>query len=121
GEMDIEIETDTIEIHFGGGVNYNSASSTLNSRSDQSYHSTFYNASVEFTFPKKIKIETDAKYTKNYGREDAYNIDYLIWNATLSKTLLKNENLILSVSATDILNQSINTNRDVNANVIRDV
>ncbi len=121
GEMDIEIQTDTIELHFGGGVNYNSASSTLNTKSDQSYSSVFYNASVDFTFPKKFRIETDAKYTKTYGREAVYNIDYLIWNATLSKTLLKNENLILSLSATDLLNQNINTNRNVQDNVIRDV
>jgi hypothetical protein len=119
--MDVELQTDTIEIHFGAGINYNSTSSTLNNKSDQSYNSTFYNASVEFTFPKKIKIETDAKYTKTYGREDAYNLDYLIWNATLSKTLLKNENLILSVTATDLLNENINTNRNVSDNVIRDV
>jgi hypothetical protein len=119
--MDVEIETDTIEIHFGGGIDYNSSSSTLNTKSDQTYSSTFYNASISFTFPKKIKIETDAKYSKTYGREDAYNIDYLIWNATLSKTLLKNENLVISLMATDLLNENINTSRNVTDNVISDV
>ena len=121
GELDIQVETDTIEIHFGGGINYNSSSSTLNKESDQSYYSTFYSASVEFTFPGKFKVESDARYTKNYKREDAYNIDYLIWNASLSKTLLKNENLILSVIATDLLNENINTYRNTESNVISDV
>ncbi len=121
GEMDIQIQTDTIEMHIGGGINYNSSSSTLNTKSNQSYYSTFYNASVDFTFPGKFRIETDAKYTKTYGREATYNINYLIWNASLGKTFLKNENLIVSVLATDLLNQNINTNRSVDDNVISDV
>ncbi len=121
GELDIQIETDTIEIHLGGGINYSNSSSTLNLNSDQSYYSTNYNASVEFTFPGKFKIETDAKYTQTYGREKDYNLNYLIWNATLSKTLLKNENLIVSVSATDLLNQNINSYHNTSDNVTSDV
>ena len=121
GELDIQIETDTIEIHVGGGVSYNSSSSSLNTRSDQSYYNTFYTASLEFTFPGKFRIESDAKYTRNYGREDDYNLNYLIWNASLSKTFLKSENLILSLTFNDILNQNINLNRNVQDNVIRDV
>jgi hypothetical protein len=121
GELDIKVETDTIEFHLGGGISYNSSSSSLNTKSDQSYYNTFYNASLEFTFPGKFRLETDAKYTKNYGREDIYNLDYLIWNASLAKTLLKNENLILSMSVDDVLNQNINTSRNVQDNVVSDV
>ncbi|CAN5396387.1 outer membrane beta-barrel protein [soil metagenome] len=119
--LDVQIETDTIEIHVNGGINYNSTSTTLNTNSDQSYYSTNYGGSVEFTFPGKFRIESDAKYTRTYGREDAYNIDYLIWNASLSKTFLKSENLILSVSANDLLNQNINTYRSTQDNVTSDV
>ena len=120
-ELDIQIETDTIEIHLGGSLNYNSVSSTLNTKSDQTYYSTAYNASVNFTFPGKFRIETDASFNKTYGREDNYNIQYLIWNASLYKTFLKNENLILSVSVNDLLNQNISTYRDTQDNVTSDV
>ncbi len=121
GELDIKVETDTIEIHFGGGVSYTGSSTSLNTQGDQNYYNTFYTASVEFTFPGKFKLETDARYTKNYGREDNYNLDYLIWNASLTKTLFKKENLLLSINVNDILDQNISTTRNVYDNVIRDV
>lgn len=121
GELDIKVETDTIEVHFGGGVSYNTSSSSLSTKSDQSYYNTFYTGSVEFTFPGKFRLETDAKYTRNYGREDNYNLNYLIWNASLAKTFLKKENLILSFSVNDILNENITTERIVRDNVISDV
>jgi hypothetical protein len=121
GELDIKIETDTIEIHIGGGISYNSSESSLNTNSDQSYYNTFYNGSVEFTFPGKFLLQTDGRYTRNYGREEAYNLNYLIWNASLSKTFLKSENLILTLSVNDLLNENISTKRNVQDNVVSDV
>ena len=121
GGIDIGIETDTIEIHLGGNINYNSVSSTLNTKSDQNYYTTAYSASVEFTFPGKFRIESDATYNKTYGREDKYNIKYLIWNASLSETFLKSENLVLSASVNDMLNENITTYRNTQDNVTSDV
>jgi hypothetical protein len=70
--------------------------------------------------PWKLGIESDANYTINSGRAAGYDINYFIWNATVSKTFGKLDNLIFGVTVYDILNQNISAGRDVNANVITD-
>ena len=49
-----------------------------------------------------------------------FALNFLIWNASLSKSFLKNENLIAAVNVYDILNQNVSANRYVNSNVITD-
>jgi hypothetical protein len=65
-------------------------------------------------------LETDAEYNINSQRAAGYNINYVLWNASLSKMFLKNDNLILTISGNDILNQNISTQRTVQDNVITD-
>ncbi len=66
-------------------------------------------------------LESNADYTINTQRSKGYNINYLVWNANLSKTFLKKENFILGVYAYDILNQNISVDRDISSNVITDI
>ena len=119
--LKIRVHIDTLEFSLGGSYSFNSSSSSLNTASNQSYTSHSYDASFEVELPLKMKIETDATYDVNKQRTQGYNINTIIWNASLSKRFLKNENLILSVEANDLLNQNINTYRDINDNVISDI
>ena len=59
-------------------------------------------------------------YINNGNRAVGYNLNYFILNASLSKTFLKNENLIVSAEANDILNQNISNQREVVTNKIID-
>ena len=68
-----------------------------------------------------MRIETEANYEiQNYPQSRDRNIKLLIWNFELSKRFLKTENLVLSISGNDILNQNILSRRTINNNVITD-
>ena len=56
----------------------------------------------------------------NGQRADGYNLNFFIWNAEISKSFLKTENLVLSVVGKDMLNQNINAQRTVSGNVVTD-
>jgi hypothetical protein len=120
-ELSFGFEKDTLEFSIGGNYSYNSSSSSLNNQSDKSFSTYGYNASFETELWWKLLIKTDARYNLNAQRTQGYNINTLLWNASLSKTFFKNENFIVSVIATDILNQNVNLNRDIQDNVISDV
>ena len=118
--LDIVINLDTLEFSAGYGFDYNSPSSTLNAANNKPYTSQKFNASLNLKLPFKFNLETNAEYVVNSQRAQGYNINYFLWNASIKKTFLKNENLIVSIDATDILNQNINTSRTIQDNVITD-
>ncbi len=110
---------------FSAGVNgfysYNLSVSTLNNNSNKPYSSQGLSGNILAKLPKKFILESDANYTINNKRSNGYNINYLVWNASLSKTFLKNESFILGFYAYDMLNQNISVDRDISSNVITDI
>ena len=71
--------------------------------------------------PFKLRIESEATYEiQSYPQSSDRNISLLIWDFEISKRFLKTENLILSISGNDILNQNIIAQRSINDNVITD-
>lgn len=120
GELFISYELDNLEAGIGSTYEYYVPSSTSNSASNKPYSVSSYSATFQWEIPKIIGFSTDARYTLNGQRANGYNVNYVIWNAAIKKTLLKSENLILSFTANDILNQNTNVQRVVKANVITD-
>jgi hypothetical protein len=116
----IGFDLDTFNIRFNYGYTYNVPSSSLNTASNKPYHSQEYSAYAYFKLPFKCSIETSADYVINSNRTPGYNLHYVLWNLSVFKTFLKNENLQLALMANDLLNQNINTNRIVQDNVITD-
>ncbi|MES2838638.1 MAG: TonB-dependent receptor [Bacteroidota bacterium] len=110
--------------NFSAGVNgyfeNNLSSSTLNSLSNKPYSSQGISGDVSFQLPNNFVFESEANYTINSKRSDGYNINFLVWNASINKTFLEKENFIVGLYAYDILNQNISVNRNINSNVITD-
>ena len=119
--LDLRLNLDKISAGISGFYSYNSAFSTLNSTSSTPYSSQGLSGNINITFPKKFILESNANYTINSKRSNGYNINYLVWNASLSKTFLKKENFILGIYAYDLLNQNISVDRDISSNVITDI
>ena len=67
-----------------------------------------------------FKFQSDLTYTVNSQRADGYNIDFFVWNMSLSRNFLSTENLVLSIVANDILNQNVAAARTINGNIITD-
>jgi hypothetical protein len=73
-----------------------------------------WSGSLEGTLqlPGKLELTSDAQYQYN-GKTQAFNESFerLIWNAALNKKFFKGENLKLSLSGRDLLNQNVGFDR----------
>lgn len=118
--IQLSMDLDNVGASISASNDYNVTSSSLNEQSNKPFTSQNISGSLNCKFPKKIFFETNANYRINSNRSNGYNINYVVWNAEIYKSFLKNENLLLGFYAYDILNQNISVNRIVNANVITD-
>lgn len=114
------IQLDSLEFDVSYSFEYNKPTSTLSEASNRPYTNHTATASLETKLPLKFVVKTDASYTVNEDRTEGYNTRYLIWNASIQKLFFKNENFILGIEGNDLLNQNIDTRRDVQDNVITD-
>ena len=92
----------------------------MSSVSNQPYATQKYFIDGEWRLPQHFQLKSDATYTINTGRAAEFNRNILIINVELSKAFLPTENVILALSANDILNQNLNLQRQINGNVITD-
>jgi hypothetical protein len=120
GGLEFRIEKDSLEFTLGTDYAYIMPSSTISSQSNLPYASQSFDGRFLWKLPKGFFIETDARYTLNTRRAQGYNINFFIWNASISKSFLKNENLFFAFEVNDILDQNLSANRFVNSNVITD-
>lgn len=118
--LDLTLETDSLELSIGGQFSYTDPKSSISSASSTPYSTQRYTANLIWKLPLRFGIESDVNYTINSQRSEGYDLNYLIWNASVTRTFGKLENLIAAVTVYDILNQNISAGRDVNSNVITD-
>lgn len=120
GNLSFDYNGDSLNLSLGSSIYYTIPKNSLSTVSNQPFTNYDFTASIDWTLPKRLFIKTDATYTINNGRTNGYNLNYVIWNASFSRSFLKTENLLLGVEAYDILNQNISNNRTVTANIITD-
>ncbi len=118
--LELRLNLEKVTAGITGYTEYNQSSSTLNTNSNKPYTAQGLSGNITIQFPKKLVLESDAAYTLNGKRSNGYNINYFVWNASLSKTFFKQENFIVGFYAYDMLNQNININRTINSNIISD-
>ena len=119
-ELEFELNLDSLQITLGGKYTYNEPKNSISTITTNPYSIKVYSADVTWTLPRKFKIVTDATYTMNGQRAVGYNINYFVWNAAISRTFTKTDNLIVSLAGNDILNQNISALRTVNGNITTD-
>jgi hypothetical protein len=118
--LDIELKLDSLDVTIGNSYSYNNPVSSLSSVSNQPFATQKYFIEGEWRLPKHFELKTNATYTLNTGRAAAFNRNIFIVNVEISKAFLSTENIILTVSANDLLNQNLNLQRQINGNVITD-
>jgi len=111
---------DTLTIDFSVGTNYNRPQSTLGLGSNQPFWQHSFDLDFEIEFFWNTRISTDASYTILTQRADGFNLNYFIWNMSISKRFLTGENLVLELQANDILNQNTTISRNITTNMIID-
>lgn len=120
-ELELALRLDSFEFAISTSQEYTQTSSTVSDRGNSNFFTRNYRASLSKDFKWKFTFETDAEFNTNTQRAQGYNVNFILWNASISKKFGKGENLIASFVATDMLNQNINTYRTVEDNVISDV
>jgi hypothetical protein len=111
---------DKLNISVGANLNYNNTKYSLQSILNTNYLSQEYNASVDWQLPKQFFLSSDFTYTINTQRAAGFNTQVPIWNASLSKQLLKYNRGELKFRVADLLNRNIGISRTTNQNYIED-
>ncbi|MNK24809.1 hypothetical protein D3C87_431240 [compost metagenome] len=119
-DLSLNYNGDSLRTEIGGGIDYNIPYNSLTTQSNQPYTTYNFRAQVDWTLPYRWFIKTDATYNINTGRTNGYNINFVIWNASIQRSFLKTGNLLFGIEAYDILNQNISNYRTINNNVIVD-
>ncbi len=112
--------TDKLNIGVGAGFNYNKTKYSLQSALNTNYLSQEYTASLDWEMPKGFFFATDFSYMINSQRAAGFNTKVPLWNASISKQILKFNRGELKFSVRDLLNKNIGINRNTNNNYIED-
>lgn len=111
-------EEETIHLSIQPSITYGKTTTTINATT-VGYFKGQVEFEAEFKLPKKIECGTDVNW---YLRQKTVlfnqNSNVFIWNAYVSKKLLKNDQLVLTLLVSDILNQNIGFNRTSQNNSI---
>ncbi|PYF68873.1 TonB-dependent receptor [Pedobacter nutrimenti] len=101
------------------GPNYNTGQSSLQKNVNNNGWGFTANSSATVYLPAKFEISSDVGYEYR-GKTESFNEDFkrTIWNASLSKKFFKSEELKLSLSGRDLLNQNTGFNRSAYGNML---
>ena len=102
-----------------GGPSYNIITSSLQTRVDNKGWGIQGNGSFNVYLPGKIELSTDGYYQYT-GKTQTFDQDLerLIVNSSVSKKFFKQENLMLSLSGRDLLNQNVGFSRYASGNMV---
>lgn len=101
------------------GPTYNTSEASLQQQRNNNGWGTRGDASFSIYLPGKVEISTDGDYEYR-AKTQTFNQEFerFIWNASISKKFFKEENLKLSASANDLLNQNVGFDRSSSNNRI---
>jgi hypothetical protein len=112
--------TSKLNITVGTDINTNQSTYSLRSALNNTYLSQEYSASVDWELPKKFFFSTDFAYIINSQRSAGFNYKVPLWNASVSKQMLKFNRGELKLGVRDLLNKNIGISRTSNSNYIED-
>ncbi len=112
--------TEKFNLVLGTSVNHNNTTYSLQPGLSNNYLSQEYSASVDWELPKGFFFSTDFTYTVNSQRAAGFNLKVPLWNASISKQMLRFNRGELKFSARDLLNRNVGISRNTSNNFIED-
>ena len=110
----LTFHTDWLEVNAHGAIRYNHSRSNSSDASNLDTYTFNYGMSTVMNLPWGMTFGTDVGAYSRRGYSDAsMNTNQVLWSLSVSQRFLRKNNLILSLRATDILNQRDNINRSV--------
>lgn len=115
-KLDLSLRRSKWDVTLDGRVSYQHSRASLNPHQNLDTWSYDYGLSSNVTLPWNISFSTDLRMTSRRGFSAAeLNTNELIWNASLSKSFLKDNALTMRLEAFDLLNQENNISRTFTA------
>ena len=112
--------TDKLNLTLSAGLNfYNTVYSIQNARNSK-YTNQDYSAEIGWQLPKGFFVSTDLNYRINGQQAAGYDAKIPLWNASVSKQVLRFNRGELKLSANDLLDKNIGISRSTNQNYIED-
>jgi hypothetical protein len=112
--------TEKLNLALGTALNHNNTRYSLQTGSDNNYLSQEYSTSVDWELPKGFFFSTDFTYTVNSQRAAGFNLKVPLWNASISKQMLRFNRGELKLSARDLLNRNVGISRNTSNSFIED-
>ncbi len=112
--------TNKLNVTVGAGFTRNRSAYSLQSALNTTYLSQEYTTSVDWELPKRFFFSSDFTYTINSQRSAGFNYKVPLWNASISKQMLKFNRGELKFAARDLLDKNIGISRSSYSNYIED-
>lgn len=109
-----------LDLGVNGNIRYNATSNSLQKENNQNTFNYGAGGYTTIYLPLNFKIESDVNWSTNSGYGDGFKQNEVLWNASASKSFLKNNQGTLRFKIYDILQQRSNISRSVTASYIQD-
>ncbi|WP_455634380.1 outer membrane beta-barrel protein [Parabacteroides sp.] len=116
----IDFRSSYLDLGVNGNIRYNATSNSLQKENNQNTFNYGAGGYTTIYLPLDFKIESDVNWSTNSGYGDGFKQNEILWNASASKSFLKNNQGTLRFKIYDILRQRSNISRSVTASYIQD-
>lgn len=116
----IDFRSSYLDIGLNGNIRYNGTHNSLQKQNNQNALNYGAGGYATLYLPLNFKVESDVSWSSNAGYGDGFKQNEILWNASASKSFLKNNQGTLRFKVYDILHQRSNISRSVTANYIMD-
>lgn len=121
GGANISFRNNWLYVEVKGDINYNHLRNNVNPSSNQDTYRFSYGTQIQWTMPWGTELASDIRMSSRRGYSVAtMNTNELLWNASISHSMLKGKALTLKAEMFDILHQQTNISRSVDAFSRRD-
>ena len=116
----VDFRSSYLDLGVNGNIRYNATSNSLQKENNQNTFNYGAGGYTTIYLPLNFKIESDVNWSTNSGYGDGFKQNEVLWNASASKSFLKNNQGTLRFKIYDILQQRSNISRSVTASYIQD-
>ena len=110
-----------VDINFSARVSYNQARYSLQSSLNNNYWRQVYELEGTLNLPAGFTISNEISFSSFSGRANGFNKNIALWNAALSKQVLKSKKGEVKISGYDLLKQHIGLDRNTSSTYVEDV
>lgn len=116
----IDFRSDLLDLGVNGNFRYNGARNSLQAENNQNTFNYGVGGYTTIYLPLDFKVESDITWSTNSGYGEGFEQNELLWNASASKSFLKNNQGTLRFKIYDILRRRSNISRTITANYTQD-